>query len=67
MLRKTDPRYTCQRDFALKHLPDDELFKVVNTVYEVRHLCLRAHGGRMACHITLCRVPGTTTICSGQP
>lgn len=28
VLRKTDPRYTCQREFALKHLPDDPLFKV---------------------------------------
>jgi citrate synthase len=28
VLRKTDPRYTCQREFALKHLPDDNLFKV---------------------------------------
>jgi len=28
VLRKTDPRYTCQREFAFKHLPDDELFKV---------------------------------------
>ena len=27
VLRKTDPRYTCQREFALKHLPDDKLFK----------------------------------------
>merc|ERR1719193_2471881 len=29
VLRKTDPRYTCQREFALKHLPDDKLFKLV--------------------------------------
>merc|ERR1712059_234311 len=29
VLRKTDPRYTCQREFALKHLPDDQLFKLV--------------------------------------
>lgn len=28
VLRKTDPRYTCQREFALQHLPDDPLFKV---------------------------------------
>lgn len=28
VLRKTDPRYTCQREFAQKHLPDDPLFKV---------------------------------------
>ncbi|XP_076033521.1 citrate synthase [Oratosquilla oratoria] len=35
VLRKTDPRYTCQREFALKHLPDDKLFKLVATVYKV--------------------------------
>ncbi|KAG6789247.1 hypothetical protein POTOM_005337 [Populus tomentosa] len=29
VLRKTDPRYTCQREFALKHLPDDPLFQLV--------------------------------------
>ncbi|KAL0277176.1 UNVERIFIED_CONTAM: hypothetical protein PYX00_004542 [Menopon gallinae] len=35
VLRKTDPRYTCQREFALKHLPDDPLFKLVSTIYKV--------------------------------
>ena len=35
VLRKTDPRYTAQREFCLKHLPDDELFKVVSLLYEV--------------------------------
>nr|XP_050846025.1 probable citrate synthase 2, mitochondrial isoform X1 [Vespula vulgaris] len=35
VLRKTDPRYTCQREFALKHLPDDSLFKLVAQVYKV--------------------------------
>jgi citrate synthase len=35
VLRKTDPRYTCQREFALKHLPNDDLFKLVGAVYEV--------------------------------
>lgn len=35
VLRKTDPRYTAQREFALKYLPDDELFKIVGTIYEV--------------------------------
>ena len=44
VLRKTDPRYTCQRDFALKHLPGDELFHVVNTVYEVMPGVLTEHG-----------------------
>ncbi|KAH8371221.1 hypothetical protein KR093_006648 [Drosophila rubida] len=35
VLRKTDPRYTCQREFALKHLPDDPMFKLVSQLYEV--------------------------------
>lgn len=35
VLRKTDPRYTCQREFALKHLPDDPLFRLVSNVYKV--------------------------------
>jgi citrate synthase len=44
VLRKTDPRYTCQREFALKHMPDDELFKIVNTIYEVMPGILTEHG-----------------------
>lgn len=35
VLRKTDPRYTCQREFALKHLPDDKMFKLVAQLYEI--------------------------------
>jgi len=35
VLRKTDPRYTCQREFALKHLPDNKLFKLVSQLYTV--------------------------------
>merc|ERR1712002_1061800 len=35
VLRKTDPRYTCQREFALKHLPDDKLFQLVSKIYTV--------------------------------
>ena len=35
VLRKTDPRYTAQREFALKHLPNDALFKLVSQLYEV--------------------------------
>jgi len=34
VLRKTDPRYTCQREFALKYLPNDKLFRLVSKVYE---------------------------------
>jgi len=44
VLRKTDPRYTSQREFALKHLPHDPLFKLVNTVYEVMPGVLTEHG-----------------------
>ncbi|KAI0709868.1 citrate synthase [Earliella scabrosa] len=35
VLRKTDPRYMAQREFALKHLPDDPMFKLVNQVYNI--------------------------------
>ena len=35
VLRKTDPRYTCQREFAMKHLPNDEMFKLVSNIYKV--------------------------------
>ncbi|KAA3609857.1 MAG: citrate (Si)-synthase [Calditrichaeota bacterium] len=35
VLRKTDPRYAAQRDFCLKHLPDDEIFKIVSLLYDV--------------------------------
>jgi citrate synthase len=35
VLRETDPRYSAQREFALKHMPDDELFQVVSMLYEV--------------------------------
>jgi citrate synthase len=44
VLRITDPRYTCQREFALKHMPDDELFKVVDTIYQVMPDILKEHG-----------------------
>merc|ERR1712129_578660 len=35
VLRKTDPRYTSQREFALKHLPTDKLFKLVSQMYMI--------------------------------
>lgn len=44
VLRKTDPRYTAQREFALKHLPEDDIFKVVSGVYEVAPDILTEHG-----------------------
>jgi len=44
VLRKTDPRYTAQREFSLKHLKDDELFKVVSMLYDVVPDILREQG-----------------------
>lgn len=35
VLRKTDPRYFAQREFCLKHLPDDKIFKYVSMLYKV--------------------------------
>lgn len=44
VLRKTDPRYMAQRKFALQHLPDDDLFKIVSTIYEVSATVWRDDG-----------------------
>jgi citrate synthase len=44
VLRKTDPRYTCQREFALKHLPDDDMFKLVAQIYKLVPDILLAQG-----------------------
>lgn len=35
ILRKTDPRYMCIREFCLKHLPNDPYFKLVSMMYSV--------------------------------
>ncbi|OCH94917.1 citrate synthase [Obba rivulosa] len=44
VLRKTDPRYMAQREFALKHLPEDPLFKLVGQVYNIVPEILLAAG-----------------------
>ncbi len=44
VLRKTDPRYSVQRDFCLKHMPEDPLFQLVSRLYEVVPDVLLAHG-----------------------
>jgi citrate synthase len=44
VLRKTDPRYVAQREFALKHLPDYDLFKIVSSIYKVAPDILLQHG-----------------------
>jgi citrate synthase len=35
VLRKTDPRFTAQMEFAQKHMPDDDVCKIVWKVYDV--------------------------------
>ncbi|VDD74962.1 unnamed protein product [Mesocestoides corti] len=35
VLRKTDPRYMCQREFALNHMPDDPLVKIVAQCFKL--------------------------------
>ncbi len=44
VLRKTDPRYTAQREFALEHMPHDPLFLTISRVYEVVPDILEATG-----------------------
>jgi len=35
VLRKTDPRYEAQRQFGLRHIANDPLFKLVGQIYKV--------------------------------
>jgi citrate synthase len=35
VLRKPDPRFTAQYEYALKHLPDNEIFRIAQLVNEV--------------------------------
>ena len=35
VLRKTDPRYTIQREFCLENMPEDDLFKYTDLLYKV--------------------------------
>lgn len=44
VLRKTDPRYTIQREFCLKYMPEDALFKLVNKLYKVVPPILKEQG-----------------------
>jgi citrate synthase len=46
VLRKTDPRYIAQREFAQKHglVMDDDLFKLVSMLFEVAPQVLMEHG-----------------------
>lgn len=44
VLRKTDPRYLAQQDFAKKYMADDTLFKIVQLLYEVTPEILKSTG-----------------------
>mgnify|MGYP000386242569 CR=1 FL=1 len=44
VLRTTDPRFTAQLEFGEKHMPDDELFKLVKLIYKVLPGVLMKHG-----------------------
>ncbi|ESL07366.1 citrate synthase [Trypanosoma rangeli SC58] len=44
VLRVPDPRFICLRDYCLKHLPDDELFFLVDTIYSIMPGILTKHG-----------------------
>lgn len=44
VLRKTDPRYTLQHEFSLKHMPDDPLFQVVKMLYKIVPPILKEQG-----------------------
>jgi len=44
VLRKTDPRFTAQLNFGLKHFPDGDIFQLAALVYEVVPGVLLAQG-----------------------
>jgi len=44
VLRKTDPRYMAQREFALKNMPKDPLVKLIAQLYTVVPEVLTEHG-----------------------
>jgi citrate synthase len=44
VLRKTDPRYTAQMEYADKNLPDDPYFQMVKMIFKVAPGVLTEHG-----------------------
>lgn len=44
VLRKTDPRYIAQMEFAKKHMPHDDIFRLASLVYEVIPAVLMEQG-----------------------
>ena len=49
VLRVTDPRYMIQREFAMKHLADSPVFRIVDLLYQVAPSILKDwKGGKIA-------------------
>jgi citrate synthase len=44
VLRKTDPRFTAQMEYADKNMPDDPYFQIVKTIFKVAPGVLTEHG-----------------------
>ncbi|KFO19694.1 Citrate synthase, mitochondrial [Fukomys damarensis] len=44
VLRETNPRYSCQPEFAVKHMPNDPMFKLVTQLYKIVLNILLEHG-----------------------
>ncbi|HZD56347.1 MAG TPA: citrate (Si)-synthase [Anaerolineales bacterium] len=44
VLRRPDPRFSAQFEFAKKHMPKDDIFQIANLVYEVVPDVLREQG-----------------------
>ena len=44
VLRKTDPRFTAQYQFGMRHFPEDDIFKLAALVYEVVPRVLQEQG-----------------------
>ena len=44
VLRKTDPRFTAQHQFGMKHFPEDDIFKLAALVYDVVPRVLQEQG-----------------------
>jgi citrate synthase len=44
VLRVTDPRFTCQMEFAKRYMPNDVLCKLVGSLYKVAPRVLQATG-----------------------
>ncbi len=49
VLKVTDPRFTVQRNFALKNFPEDKLVKLVNMIYKVAPKVLSNYNKKIKC------------------